>query len=288
MPITPFIKSTRYFYHFAGFLMSLGIIMQSTPATAVQIWATGVTQDGGWTDTVGSAEGHCWAATATNLILHWQNELTKTYELPVNAPKTEEDIRAYFVNNFDPAYQVKSGIKWYMQEYFPMLQLPMPAPLPDSNPIATEWCNHDSLAEFSSRIKRVLSYGEPIGLDLFTIKHANTLWGAQFNDTTNLLEKVWITDSGRNSNGLEEWCVREIPEADREDYQGFSFQFGKDNGNGSQSWLYVVDFMDYLTTDIKDVNGNTPDSLITPSIPEPTSVMLACAGIVLSLRRRHQ
>lgn len=30
--------------------MSLGIIMQSTPATAAQIWATGVTQDGGWTD----------------------------------------------------------------------------------------------------------------------------------------------------------------------------------------------------------------------------------------------
>lgn len=267
-------------------LCALGVMVPSL-SFGRELWATGVTQSSGWTYTPGYGSGYCWASVCTDMLFHWQNELQKTYELPLNVPKTASDINRALIDAFPntPGYWVREGIKWYTETYFPTLQLPMADVQPKPySPYATEWCDEDNLEAFSARLLRVFEYGEgPIALGLANFRHTITLWGAQFNDSTGLLEKIWVTDTTAGNN-LQERLVWDIPEELRNDYKGYSILFGTEGTSGSISWDDIPLSLDYLTTRLKDLNGNTPTSLI----PEPVTASLSLWGFgLLTLRRRR-
>lgn len=288
MLISRIIKVFRSHATFSVSLCAMGIMVQMSPLSAEQLWATGVTQSSGWTYTAGAGTGYCWAAVCTNLVLHWQNELAKKYELPLNVPTTQNDIRNAFINEsgFSAGYWVRDGIQWYIEKYFPTLQLPMPElpDIKDLNTHASEWCQEYSLSVFSTRIREILKAGEPIGMGLRNMIHANTIWGAQFNDDTGLLEKIWVTDTAGGTGSIEEWLVQAIPEELQETYYGYQVWFGQEGSGGSYSWGDIPDYLDYLTTDIKDLSGKTPTSLI----PEPATASLSLLALgMLALRRRR-
>ena len=113
-----------------------------------------------------------------------------------------------------------------------------------------------------------------------TYDHVCSIWGAEFDDA-GMLIKLWVTDSAFRG-GLEEWLVQECPVPETYDSHVW---FGQEQGDNSYFWGYTPLYFDYLTLDVRDLEGNIPTSLV----PEPSAAVLFFAGflpLVLTRRRR--
>lgn len=251
-------------------LIGGGAVLAALPAHAVTYWASGSNYDEGWFDFGQSGSSGCGRATAASMIYWWQRE--SGLENPVH--QTVDQICNVIENQFfvtdDPATGgtfIHTGVRWYMNTYYPDVNL---------DDIFWQspnfWGNTDA-QRTSDYIKSCLSEGLLIGLD--SSSHAQTVWGAEFDDQTGMITRIWITDPGLDSeqNSLEELEISPFSS------QGYPLSFIKkiwrEDGTGydSQSmgvrWLYTL----------------TP----LAAVPEPSAAFAVGAGMLFlaCVRRRR-
>lgn len=223
-------------------LMLATTLCSGSFASAAEVWASGVSAGGGWTDYNKSlAPGDdylCWAAASSNVINHWQNR----YWIDASIP-TGEDIWTQFKNSvsydaggsFSPAFQwwltgdyegavdgryyfwagdvIKTDIEKFAGYYF------------DSCDLSTDWYvnpdNYDRLSNsfwgvsystsggshMATRIVSQLKTGAAICLSLADeggLAHAITLWGVEYEEVGGKVNvtKLWVVDSDDNQYGV--------------------------------------------------------------------------------------
>ena len=213
-------------------------LLSGSSASAADVWASGVSVGGGWTDyNKTSAPGDnnlCWAAASSNIINHWQNR----YWIDASIP-TGEDIWTQFKNSvsydaggsFSPAFQwwltgdyegdvfgryyfyagdvIKTDIEKFAGYYF------------DSCDLSTDWSanpdNYERLpnsfwsvsystsggSHMATQIVSQLKTGAAICLSLADgggLAHAITLWGLEYEEVGGKVNvtKLWVVDSDDN------------------------------------------------------------------------------------------
>lgn len=257
----------------------------------------------------------CWAASASNLIAWWQDK----YRTPTEIPTDIDDIWCTFKNKVaaDEGGDTHAAFQWWLTGvYVPttdeeklrsIFEKDTASTLPvfegyyyseygdelgyTYNPITKKW--ESALPDFlcvdyrssvtSENIISLVLQGCGMGLaitdDAASFGHAITLWGLEYDSSTNVISRMWLTDS--------------------DDGQ---YNFGQDG-------LYAVD----VTTRDNKLYIDTPDSNWYPeedniyishlfginpavstewgiplAVPEPTTATLSLLGLLGLLARRRR
>ena len=237
----------------------------SVPARASEYWAKNVSRESGWND-VPQEGGECWAMVASNILCWWQDELEKTYLLPEDAPRKFEDIKLSLVNHFnrgDQGWFVARAFAWYLETYYSStVKLPFP-----KNNWFVENCTNKNASYTSQRLKELLQAGVPVSVA--NAAHAVTVWGVEYNDQSNSLSKIWLTNSMPNAgwDGLEEWNVQ-IVTSEKDGTEGLMLKLASNPGE-QQTWS--GNSFDYLLFQ--------PGDITLPLVPEPSVSFLMLAGM---------
>lgn len=285
-------------------------------AEKVELWTHGVTREtGGWSDfnkqNLRANDGDnnlCWAASAANIINWWQNQ----YSTPPGTP-TGDKIWTTFKDSFtDLGSNASFAFEWWLDgSYRPAgwSEWSQKKPTTTAGGYYTQYLNpwtYDretytdalyymtyptsiSYSELSEEIISNLQDGAgltlSIGDTLGDTAHAITLWGVEYDTSSNLITKMWLTDSddeqyGINTSGLFEvecYGVEVVLES-----SGPETLLGFRSENGWYNWkekdFYVTSF-----------DGLLPANFLAP-IPEPSTFGLlagiAALAVVASRRSR--
>ncbi len=282
--------------------LSTGMLLVPT-VSALEAWAPGIYKQGdeyvGWYDyhKSGSNDGvmadtaMCWAASASNVISWWQNlNISSTTS---SVPQNEEifdTFRAIYTNGGGKAYyayewwvngnwSVPTGSGWagidkgmpteytayanggFLSEVYDTSLYPITIATSSNNPYS-----------YSKAVVNALSNGYALTLSVENsgVAHAYTLWGAEYDITSNGYEltAVWLTNSDDINNE---------PEMFRKDV--ICSYSEKNGGTGS------VAFDENMGATFAQVSGlrSAPRS-----VPEPASAalsLLALAGLACRRRR---
>lgn len=196
------------------------------PAEAEQYWVIGTSEDGGWYDvnkTYVNDSNLCWAASASNMLAWWQDHNPEYNDLAlINNPQTPQGADAIF-ENFTTAFtnnrgRTAFGWLWFLNgqtipPYTPDLRLGGDAlggyyqeaistlyPELDIKLDFDDFLSVDDPAHFvSAYIKEAIQMGCGVTLgicsDVHNVHHAVTLWGIDFNEETQLITSLYLTDS---------------------------------------------------------------------------------------------
>lgn len=292
------------------------LILSPMPSSAGEFWADGVSRDTGWydinktwsgTNSAGNIAAHddnyCWAAAASNVLSWWQDQLPPSlHELP--GIPTGEDIyntirnKAAFLSG---GYSIGAW-KWYFHgdttEYLPnpggayyQSYIPesfLTAGTPDSLYITNLWINEYSamlpISSFRDRLQFAMEKEHcgitlSVNLPTFNNGHAITLWGAEYDDVTNKITKLFITDSddtknkGENGHTVHELVTLGCEYYDQTGYIGLKNI--DENGN----------VIDGVYTDGHALLSNVY-GLKAYAVPEPASAAFLFLGLGTLLKRR--
>ena len=253
-----------------------GIVASSfffVSAHASEYWAKDVSRESGWND-LAQGQGECWATVASNILCWWQDGLEKTYLLPENAPRKLEDIKLSIVNHFNmegKGWYVARAFEWYLDTYYSStVKLPFP-----KNSWFVEGCANKDASYISYRLKELLQEGMPVSV--YNAAHVVTVWGVEYDDQSNSLSKIWLTNSMPNEgwDGLEEWNA-EIVASEKDGTKGLVLTLA-DKPEEQQTWS--GNNFDYLLFQ--------PGDITLPLVPEPSVSFLMLAGMFgWTLRRR--
>lgn len=207
-------------------------VMPGALADMEEHWAYGVSKNGGWSD-FNKLYDHdsllCWAASSSNLINWWQN-YNPDLTAQTNAP-TEEGIWSMYRESFkNVPGEVESSLKWYFysweddgeeegegddEEDFPewmkdaltdigrtnggYFDIVSDGAFPEIEFSSPLNYGESGLTQFAADFCRYLDGGYGVSI---TIKnpeedsyHAITLWGAEYDTESQLLTRLWLTDS---------------------------------------------------------------------------------------------
>ncbi len=200
------------------------------PVQGTEYWVLGTSQTEGWYDVNKTFSQDfpdsqlCWAASASNMLAWWQDHNPEYNDLaamdtPMGGQKIFDTFKTAYEN--DGGLQAH-GILWYLQgdtndEYLPPLteegkemggyygnaitqiysELPISLGLYDLRVAG-------SASLVSQFIKDCIVTGYSVGLGMYgNISHAVTLWGIDYNEEKQMIEKMYLTDSDdiRLTNG---------------------------------------------------------------------------------------
>jgi len=240
--------------------------MPSLHAATVMYWADGVTKTSGWESFSQGGTNLCFAATASNLLAHYfRTAAGKGFNVSENAPTKGQDI---FNNYYCATYDTTKGGHVYdaLENY-----ISTNAEYFNGNPPTVEykWPSYwDSGEDVSAALFEALSNGVPAGISYQgTANHAVTVWAIQYNEETQRVSKIWVTDSSGDDSGLIEYsCV-----AIKGKSANFYFKeiiVDEENGSTSESgssWVTSVSWLKY------------------PTIPEPSMMGLLAGTLALAL-----
>lgn len=281
------------------FLSTIALLFCGLAAPAAEVWAPGVSQEGGWYDyhKSGSDNGimadtaMCWAASASNVISWWQN--LHVSSLTSNIPQNEEifDIfRGIYTNGGGKAYyaydwwvngnwSAPSGSGWagidkgMPEKYTAYTNGGFLKDIYDTNlyPITIATSSNNPYT-YSEVVVNALSSGYALTLSVENsgVAHAYTLWGAEYDITSNGYEltAVWLTNSDDINNE---------PELFRKDV--ICTYVEKGGGTGS------VAFDENMGATFTQVVGLRAAPIV---IPEPATAVLSIAALLgLAARRRR-
>lgn len=182
---------------------SLFLALGASSASAETLWANGVSESGGWSDFNKTRSDNndndlCWAAAASNIINWWQ----KQYKIPEYVPE-EDEIWNSFKRSFtdDGSNPHQAFYWWFDGSYSPpstnAAKLKADAdraayyyPYGDSC-ISAYMGQYDKMCDF---IINSLTNGCGITLGL-SFAHEVTLWGIEYDSSSNDITKLWLTDS---------------------------------------------------------------------------------------------
>lgn len=204
-------------------------------AETQELWAYGVSKDGGWYDTtkvdptgpVGDRDSDsqmCWAATASNMISWWQhwdeNNSTSAPQGAVNIYnqlKTDYDTNLadygaivglnWWYNGVNLSGQTTSGFygkdaefSGYYGETFELKSSLYYNDDADSSDTALTY------KQASESLISVFNGGKTaVGLGIFSkgsIGHSITMWGLEYDTASNTVSKLYVTDSDDRGTGL--------------------------------------------------------------------------------------
>lgn len=281
-------------------LISALLLIGSLVTPAAEVWAPGVSVNGGWYDyhKTGSNDGAmadtamCWAASASNVISWWQNH--NKAALSASVPQNEkvfDTFKGVFTNgggksanayewwvngdwdapedggwaSFDkgmPDEYIASANGGFLKGIYDTKAYPITIATSSNNPYA-----------YSEAVVKALQdgYALSVSVENSGIAHAYTLWGAEYEITGNGYEltSVWLTDSD------------DIDNSPRLFKQGVVCLYSEKNG-GTGS----VAFNTNMGPQLMSVAGLRVEPV---SIPEPATAVLslsALLGLVSKRRRR--
>lgn len=201
------------------FLAALAFLL---PAQATEYWVPGTSREGGWYDVNKTFSQEfpdsqmCWAASASNMLAWWQDHNPEYNDLAaMNTPGSGQKIFDTFKTAYDNDGGIQAyGILWYLQgdtnkDYLPPLteegkemggyygnaitqiysERPIRLGLYD-----VRVANSASIV--SGFLKDCIVEGYSVGLGVYgDISHAVTLWGIDYNEETQMIETMYLTDS---------------------------------------------------------------------------------------------
>ncbi len=281
------------------FLSTVALLAGGLAAPAAEVWAPGVSQEEGWYDyhKSGSNDGvmadtaMCWAASASNVISWWQN--LNISSITSSVPQNEEifdTFRGIYTNGGGKAYyayewwvngnwSAPTGSGWagidkgMPTEYTAYTNGGFLSKEYDTNayPITIATSSNNPYA-YSEAVVNALSSGYALTLSVENsgVAHAYTLWGAEYDITSNGYEltAVWLTNSDDINNE---------PQLLRKDV--ICSYSEKNGGTGS------VAFDENMGATFMAVAGLCTAPVV---IPEPTTAVLSLAALLgLAVRRRR-
>ena len=207
------------------FLAALAFLL---PAQATEYWVPGTSREGGWYDVNKTFSQEfpdsqmCWAASASNMLAWWQDHNPEYNDLAaMNTPRGGQEI----FDTFKTAYENDGGIQaygilWYLQgdtneDYLPPLTEEGKemggyygnaiTQIYSERPISLGLYNvqgANSAFGVSEFLKECIVNGYSVGLGIYgktidgkDIAHAVTLWGIDYNEETQMIETMYLTDS---------------------------------------------------------------------------------------------
>lgn len=242
-------------------------------AATITCWADGVSKTSGYKSVAQGSTNLCGAATASNMLAHYFDVASsRGISVSADAPTTSYPIFNYFSSVLDTSQgiYVWSALERYISDngsYFNGN-----APTAKYN-----YCPYwDSGAELSANLIDALSSGSTAGISYAGYaSHAVTVWGIEYNDQTNIVSKIWVTDSNGDTDDLIEYTGIAVS-GKSSNFYFYEITVDPDTGSTSQGAGFYVTSVTWLET---------------PSIPEPSSLgilagVLAIAAI--SSRRKRK
>lgn len=200
----------------ALFLAALAFLL---PAQGTEYWVLGTSQTEGWYDVNKTFSQDfpdsqmCWSASASNMLAWWQDHNPEYNDLAaMDTPQGGQDI----FDTFKTAFYDQRGLQYYgiywfiagakipgMKDLDPplggyyqqaIIQLSDELPTYSWYEDAPELGNASYVSQY---IKEAILEGFSLGLGVYgdTMQHAITLWGIDFNEKTQMIEKMYLTDS---------------------------------------------------------------------------------------------
>lgn len=295
----------------------------SASAVAETLWVYGVSEHGGWYDADKTDskldENKCWAAVSANLINWWQGQYVipknytaygRTYAAPsTNADeiwaeyksKTETEMSNVEVgvkwwwtsNNSSPFTNVSSAYWYYTSQFlYPNYYTALEGDNA-KNYIYTIEPEKNDLSAYLYQALTTNDARKGIGINVGSSQtaslHGVTMWGAEFNETLELVA-LWLTDSDDNilnKAGSDSPAV---------DLGLFKVQVKK-TANGyymEDYWYKDARYIESITVldaaRIDEDWGATMERIyLTSPIPEPTTATLSLLALsAMAARRRRK
>lgn len=227
-------------------------------AETQELWAYGVSKDSGWYDTTKTWSGDtnlCWAATAANMLSWWQHwDANNSTSAPQGALNIYDQLKSDYGKDLTD-YHAGVGIDWWLVganhsgressvftkgggAYYSSIYSSNYETLPHyfidydsfSNPL---------ISALSATSMNVVGLGLGKTNDKYA-GHSITLWGIEYDDTSQVVSKIYVTDSDDYSGGLKALSVET-----KGDYAMLT-----DYGDGCW-YLY-----NYVTFGLKELNEN--------------------------------
>ncbi len=208
-------------------------------ANVGEFWMDGVSRDSGWYDinktwngydSNGKISNHddnyCWAAAGSNILSWWQDQLPSSLQnLPdiptgeniYNTIRNKAEFMAtgfptgawkWFLNGESSSYLQKAGGAYY-QPYIPVSYLE--EGYSNSLYVNNLWGNESGfgaqpISTFKDRLQSAMQEEHcgialSVNLPSFSSGHSITLWGVEYDDLTNQITKLFITDSDDAKKG---------------------------------------------------------------------------------------
>jgi len=243
-------------------------------AATVQYWATGVSKSGGYQSVAQGGSLYCWAATSSNLLAHYFSSASERgISVSASAPTSSADLFSWFQANFpNQGNQVEIGLNKYISENGSYFNGNEPSVVDSGSFINSQ----DGGVAISNIFIEALSQGSPVGIsyNLGTpISHAVAAWGIEYDNATNIVSKIWMTDSSGDTDGLIEFVAKNTPSQTigNQFYPGgyllFEETVDPETGSTTQSGGYRIFRMTWLKP---------------PEIPEPSALGFLAGTLALA------
>lgn len=257
----------------------------------------------------------CWAASASNLVAWWQDK----YETPAGVPNDIDSIWATYKNaaTEDIGGDTHAAVLWWLTGvYIPTNDeeadrsifaqedtsvLPAfegyyygeygdeMAPWPNYDlwrweyPLEDFLCVDYRASVTSDNIISLVLQGCGIGLgitdDAASFGHAITLWGVEYDDSTNAISRMWLTDSddGQYNFGQDGLYVVDVTTRDNKLY------IDTPNSN------WYTEGENVYISNLFAINPEVSTGWGIPlAVPEPTTATLSLLGLTGLLARRRR
>lgn len=270
-------------------ILALGTFLPLAGQAAFQQqWATGVSERSGWVDfnkTAADTRDNelCWAAAASNII-NWRQ---RQYEIPNGVPQEDaiwETVKSSFV---DKGGMAANAFSWWIDgsggvdvKNFDVGGF-YRKPWRPVGPYASNYVKYTPASSYAGASDDLINFlrdGKGVTISL-SRQHELTLWGVEYDTSSNLITKMWLTDSDDKETRLIPVRCFEMEGMLGIYKEDYTF-LGEEVHVFAYSTLAPMD--DFLTP------------IPTPPIPEPSAfgllagiVALVLAGTRRSRRKRN-
>lgn len=292
-------KLTRKtFLKIAFALVIGGGVIPSANAELVECWAKGVSWDAGWRSTWQFTNG-CWAAGSTNMIMWWEDRISEKYELPAGK-KTEYDLISHYERTYGYyGVHVYEALANYFDTNLPTLSYRrsdlgyinyLDIDKYDNPIMFTRYCGYKT-ENVNDALMHWFTTGNYVAA-ITSYSHTWTLWGLEYDTETNLVTKIFATDSVADDKNnpqklLHTFDVRYSDNYDDELY--FSRAICKDE-DGAITYdqqniePYEITFLGIEDRFLVDEHGN---SIFVPE-PSAFGIFAGVGALVAALSRRRR
>lgn len=200
---TTFSIKCRVWLFLIGFVLA-----SSAKAEKVQVWAKGVSAEGGWQNTFQFRNG-CWAGCATDMFDWWQKRIAEKYDYSsFKVWEREELIREYDTNTYfgDGGDYIWRALEWVFTNTVKVVNLKKPGDKPggylyyqtdddkDSYLVSIHGYLYSDRAKVEAALHAFMDAKGNAIAAVSSSSHAWTVYGVEYDTETKKFTKIWATD----------------------------------------------------------------------------------------------